>query len=469
MSDYTPEGSASGESFSLVRKEAAMFRPSRRRQRVNPIRPAVDPAGFPPGLKPPAFYIPDNLDLAQFEEGHRLYVAYFLNLIRWKWLCWQTDENGFVPLKRDYLRHFIPDDIFETIRRQLCQRGVIEQSLTHSVGKESKRFRVMPEFWHTHRIVIPDKSFAKKIKRHSEHKNLLPVHRRLNEWLSRIEFDAALAERIIPDMRPDATSRIGLHEYHAQIREMCRSLENGDVAIDSADRFGRVHTPLTRLPRELRGCVHVSGQTLVAVDLANSQPLMAGIVATSYFRNRTAAQRIRDRDFSDGANPYHNRFPESFSTDRPDLADYLRVCESGQLYESLMSAGDTRDKVKVDFLTAMYSANTTKLPLKRTMRVKYPSVASMLTDLKRFDHRRAAHIMQNAESTIFIHAICTRILNNPNCVHIPLFTLHDSLLTVPPYAAIVRSHMLDVFSQLGIQPLIKTSNTTTQPPLPITP
>ncbi len=55
-------------------------------------------------------------------------------------------------------------------------------------------------------------------------------------------------------------------------------------------RFGRFHTPVTRLPRELRCCLSVGGARLVNVDLANSQPLIFGVLARDWLAGTPSAR-----------------------------------------------------------------------------------------------------------------------------------------------------------------------------------
>ena len=214
-----------------------------------------------------------------------------------------------------------------------------------------------------------------------------------------------------------------------------------------------VDTALTSLKKELRTCLKVNGQRLVGLDLANSQPLIAGLVAQQFHRSNKAAVRLRDRIFKDKSNPYHRRHLQQSDTDRLDLKRYIEICEKGQLYESLMENGDDRDRVKCRFLTSMYGKNNWCDPLKDRLTRLYPSVAGMLTFLKAHDYRHAAHVMQNAEAVIFIHSIADRIRQErPD---LPIYTIHDSILTTPDTLDYVRSIILETFERLGVYPLLR--------------
>jgi hypothetical protein len=118
-------------------------------------------------------------------------------------------------------------------------------------------------------------------------------------------------------------------------------------------------------------------------------------------------------------------------------------------------------KVKRRLLTAYYSANKPKNPkypneMKRRLRAAFPLVARMLSELKRKDHARAAHLMQNYESAVFVKRICGRIVTERPGVL--LVTKHDSILTTPDHVDYLRGMILDEFAALGVNPTLKVES-----------
>ena len=404
--------------------------------------------------EPPAFYVPINLDPRIVAKGQRQYAACFLSLLHWKWLCWQADDSGWIPLKHAYITRIIPDKVWPTLRERLWGKRVILWSGFWTPGKQAQRYQIAPEYRQTKRIECTNDALARRIHEvyATETVPLLPVHRWLQEKLALLEFDLALAEKIITTMEPDTDSTMPIAEYRQMLAEMCKRIVNEDYWF-MCDRFGRVHTPITSLAKELRKCLRVDGQPLVGLDLANSQPLVAGLIARQFYHSRMKAMRFRSRTFQQDGNPYHRRHLEGSETNRPDLNRYLEVCEAGQLYESLMQADDDRDRIKRRFLTAMYGKNHWRDPLKDQLTQLHPSVAGMLTSLKRHNYRHAAHVLQNAEAVIFIHTIADRIRQERP--ELPVYTIHDSILTVPPAIGYVREVILDVFDRLGVHPFLR--------------
>jgi hypothetical protein len=143
-----------------------------------------------------------------------------------------------------------------------------------------------------------------------------------------------------------------------------------------------------------------------------------------------------------------------FSTQNQDLDRYLGLCEEGQLYEYLMEPGEERSRLKTRLFTDVYFGKPCyRSPLKQRFEREFPTIAWMLRSLKQEDFRQVAWLMQSYESTLFIAIICQRIMmERPQ---LPIFTIHDSILTVPEGVEYVRDVMLEEFARLGIVPALK--------------
>ena len=144
---------------------------------------------------------------------------------------------------------------------------------------------------------------------------------------------------------------------------------------------------------------------------------------------------------------------------RADLDSYLRACEDGRLYEELMEPGDDRAKFKTRLFADVYFGDPGYPSLLRDrFQQMYPTVAGVLRDLKRRGHKHPARLMQSYESTLFIAVVCRRLTQeHPG---IPIFTIHDSILTVPDGMELVRRIILEEFAKLGVCPSLKTEDYT---------
>lgn len=448
---------------------------------------ARGPRKAPANGKPAAFYVPINIDLGEYPADLRWYIAYFLNLIHWRWICkWKwlsTKERSerFVRLKARYVTRIIPPKAWAKVKRLLLDAKVVECDGIANAGRKCLRYRLRDNYSATHRIVCTDNSINRRIWRLmvKDEMTRQPVHRWLRQNLDRLEIDVGKAVAIIAKLKPKKRKRkvpSSTAEYRHVLTEQCQLIDNKDHRL-TCDKYGRVHTLLTSLKKELRSCLRVTvdgkQQPLVEIDLSNSQPLIAGIVALRYYRCSNMSRcRLANIKFT-AANPYlatskslakatptkirqgrkegdgttwpitgnyHSlndctlkdlRFPSPV-TIPVDLREYIRSCEEGRLYETLTLPGENVKRNKRRVLVAFYKANRMgRWPNVMSLRIKklYPSIAAMLKAMKRKEHARAAHIMQNYEATIFVSIICNRIrIERPDVpagVHDPRRTFDD--------------------------------------------
>lgn len=131
------------------------------------------------------------------------------------------------------------------------------------------------------------------------------LHRRNLQW----RFDLRRALQIVGTLEPDDGCRLTTAQYRAIVREQCIRMAERDRYI-TADAYGRVHTPITSLPKALRQCLSIAGRPLVGIDIANSQPLFAGVVARA---DCTAGDRQRR---AIATRRYDGRRPVRYDTQR---------------------------------------------------------------------------------------------------------------------------------------------------------
>lgn len=427
-------------------------------------------------VKPAAFYVPVNLDLDIYGDPGRWYVAYFLNLIHWRWCSRRGDEAGFVRLSWKLLTRVIPREMWTEIRRKLtfyeAYPTVVERRAS-GLGR-CRGYRLAEEFRETRRIVCTDARINRRVaKVYSTEPQQQPVHRWLKAKLDLVRFDMELADSILHTLRPTGR-KMAATEYRRRLRDYCTRLANGDHTF-SVDVYGRVHTLITDLKRELRRCLSVNGQHLVNIDLANSQPLFLGILARQYLAGGRHRKRLLARTFAGTGPPYCvqevRALAKRAGDDLPSgLRDYLRVCESGGFYEALMTedqrkqadaCDESRQRFKRRFYRVLFGRNrprNSRFPnlLKARFRQRFALVADVLRELKRKNYRHSSHVLQNYEATLFIHVICGRVrAERPD---VALYTIHDSMLTTSDQVAYVRGVIREELARLGVTPTIKETS-----------
>jgi len=83
----------------------------------------------------------------------------------------------------------------------------------------------------------------------------------------------------------------------------------------------------------------------------------------------------------------------------------------------------------------------------------FPNVFKAINDLKLKDYRQLAYLLQAHESKIMIDVICRRILDELPGTFIA--TIHDSIMTTPDKAEVVKMIMVREFQRFGLNPMIR--------------
>jgi hypothetical protein len=141
-----------------------------------------------------------------------------------------------------------------------------------------------------------------------------------------------------------------------------------------------------------------------------------------------------------------------------DLERFGQLCLANALYQELQQPGEKLAQVKRLFLAALFERNRSMNPRLRAMQQRiarlFPTVARVAREIKGRQHDRLARLLQNHEATVMIYAVCGRLLReHPG---LPLFTIHDGILTTPEHAATVEAIIMNEWYRLlGVKPTVK--------------
>lgn len=169
-------------------------------------------------------------------------------------------------------------------------------------------------------------------------------------------------------------------------------------------RYGRIFTPVTNMPSDLRPFLKIDGDDqLSEVDVKTCYPFLLTIEAT-------------DNDVSEGA-----------------IADWVQLVTEGDIYDvlgkRLRRSADcdtiSRSKLKKTFYQYVNGTNNAHSQIKKEFTALCPEFAAMLNNLKAKDHRVVAHNLMRHEAEIMFQHVQPRLEES----EIPCFTIHDCLLT----------------------------------------
>lgn len=397
-------------------------------------------------------------------------AKYLFHVINSQKQKWQEDRHGFVNLRYDYLRKIIGQAELKEIRDTLEQFSVIEWRRSFTPGQRSMGYRLTAPFEECSVEFSEDQRLLRRLRRQwsEDERWLLPVHRWLWSCLKRVQLDEDSALSIVSELTPDHDSPLGKSQYQRLLRNtvttFAEQLRNGVVPL-RCDHYGRVHTPITRLPKPIRCCLSIDGRKFVSVDLKNSQPLFCGIVASAYERaSKQKRSSMRQWQATRRAYGRQTRPPCSITAKESsqvvqshtgsacclagpgDLSEYIRNCLNGQFYEVLNHGNRDRSEFKkCVFRDVFFGSDRYPSAVRTEFQSRYPTLHRVIADLKSRDHRVLAWRMQSEESTLFIGRTCRRLMKERFTA--PLVTVHDCLATTEDQVAIVERVVREEFEK----------------------
>lgn len=260
-------------------------------------------------------------------------------------------------------------------------------------------------------------------------------------------------------------------------------VENWDklnrITVDESG--GRFYSRISGLMSPLRNFLKYDQETLVSFDLKNSQPLHFLFMLKSSFWTKgrsqwsleTLNEELYDYLSKEDISPpiMFNRIVKSYTGKEFEFPNFRSLVEKGKLYEFTCyyffnmsktrrnkNKFTTRNKTKKEVLRLMYfNPNEKFSPSHKVFQMfadLFPVEAEVMSLFKERSYRDFPILLQKLEAKVILEEVCRNIFNISS--EIPLFTVHDSIITTEKYSKVVK----EVFSKtyldfLGFTPEIK--------------
>ena len=376
------------------------------------------------------------------EHRYLDYYYYFINLL-YERQAYDRSLDDWVPLNARMLQKVMGRQQ-KRIKDTLIRLGIVEarNNGQYVVGDKSIQYRLTEQYQNErYRRVPPVKASVVRHLSAERKSRLMPktkLQQKLAAWVIRLHIDREAAFRAI--------------EY-LEGRRWCLSRAAIENIAErrfyfSPDKYGRIHTNLTSLPRTLRPFLTVDGQPLWNIDIACSQPVFLYALISKQPAFKSISSNISSK--------YNTSFSSPYDTTLDDVALYYSLVCTGQLYEFIMqTAGITDRKVAKDaFFLFIYCKVTSRLTkVGRILKECFPTIYKICRELKSIDYRDLARTLQRTESAFVIDGVCgTLVRQYP---HVPLFTIHDSIMTTEPFTHLVTAAFAEQSKSTGITPTIK--------------
>ncbi|WP_126244375.1 hypothetical protein [Chitinophaga rhizosphaerae] len=295
----------------------------------------------------------------------------------------------------------------------------------------------------------------------------------LQKKKDRSKWDKTISGRGIEWKNP-YTQYLGTHLNIEKIR---RGLFNAHFD----QNVFRYHSALTSCKREIRNAVTYDGEELVSIDLSNSQPtLLTLLLDDGFWTNEAKGGKLNSSDipylfitpiFANHKhlsntitlckNAQNNRIMEG-----DEMWNYYRMVSSGNFYsefrhllkDKLGFDFKTNDEVKPMLFTVLFTDNRfigqEEAAPKRIFRDIFPQIYEITASIKRAKAENLPILLQRIESYIMYHRVVARIAQEKS--YLPIFTLHDSVVTLKGYEEYVENVMKEEFGKcLGFTPHFK--------------
>lgn len=417
-------------------------------------------------------------------------------------------SNGYIPLYSPALQQKIQN--YKVYLNYLNTAGIIETDNIYSHNQRKSMYYRLRETYigFVTSVEITKRSLIKSIiiksRPHQFEMDILPDMPLteipyLTKWFNdKLQIDKLKAEEFINNecagIRSEKGELQAIRHFNSLISPV-RKILNGELYYNlSIDKTaGRLHTPLTMLKKELRKYVTYDGQRLVGLDLKNSQLFFSMLIVDkqTFCRNRTEDILFYyfSKIDSDGGKNRISKLKKILADKdgETDMVEYKYSVLKGMAYENIGQYTHTyvgypknytekeqkkpeREFTKKSLMKIMngkiiQNAAIQKYkrlnPPKKSPRMEFicyfPNVNKIFDIIKENNYKMISWILQHIEARYILHTVCKQIAENN--AHIPLFTIHDSIITTEEYSAFVQSEMIRIITEsIGLSPRVSIEN-----------
>ena len=416
-------------------------------------------------------------------------AAYILSLFQSETLN-KTNNNldqqekfeGYINLNAELIEEVIGTRYASPVMRWWINTGVVEKRPGYFPGKYSIRYRLNAKYISDPKpFRIISKSVVKRRPKGDVHRTKKLSHLK-SFWDERLKIDGAAARNKIEELSRQNYSE----ENEDEKRRKYQFRSNHIILVDLIERAdftsfhtdgtaGRLHTPLTRLNTDLRPFLTFDDQKLVEVDIKNSQPFFAmALFNPKVFDDLGVADRIRNYNLDFDEERYRKKYLGVMNTSF--ISDVTKCLIYESFRDRINETGNKkfdRDDAKLAYMLAAYSAPwlADKSKKVQIFAQAYPFTADAFNFIKTGERigpkvkKKAgkdasvalACVLQSIEADVMLFNVCGRL--EKEYPEIPLFTIHDSIMTTKGNEEIVKQVMIEEIEKvIRFRPKVETKS-----------
>ena len=454
---------------------------------------------------------PENLDLeeimrsyphneggAPLRKEYLLYICHALLTARASQRKRKEDEGtDFTNLWSVLLDEVIHD--YNRYVNYLIKCGVIECDNHFIKGVKSRGYRFSQKYSGVRIVteevdsyILKKKKRSLKPKRAEEAKKNTWGYGYLTKWLDKgkLQIDEEKAmlwiesyeekkmiDLYLDDSVSDKADNLSIIiDTVEDLKNHVSSINDGSYNYSFSGEGHRLYNSLTNLKKELRTYLTYDGKPLVNIDIKNSQPFLSVVLHDAKFwlgligkgEKDNKWNKIKNREINKEICEYNITLLENAKTlteKESGVENFIELVVDGKFYEYIQlkfepifpGRFDTRDKVKREVLRILYS-NPEDYDKEfyytcALFKHYFPVTFDLFCKIKSKNYKHLPLLLQRIESYLVIDVICKKI--SEEHPEIPLFTIHDSILSTQGNESIVEAFMTQEIKKfIGHEPKI---------------
>lgn len=398
-------------------------------------------------------------------------------------------RNGFVPISSAILQRIIPS--YKKYLDYLIEHGILLTDNWYLKRDKSKGYKFTRKYSSEllNEVLISSAALKKRIERNrkiglkqrTKYKHLLKWYTsELSiDWQAAIEFiknDYRVKKKDhklwVSSSSPDYKDPLRQY-YSSQVS--IKKIQAGDFSISIDDNVRRLHSTLSNMRGDLRKFLTFAYRGLASVDISNSQPYLSLLLLnSSFWSNREGLHLLTI------VNSYKEVFnntsilssfvmlcKKAESRTDSDVHRFKELVLNGEFYTYMASKlgidVNERKQIKSIVFQVLFTDNRfigqEEAAPKRVFKQLFPTVYELFSLIKKKDNATLPRLLQRIESHMVLQVITKRISKEKK--DLPIFTLHDSVITTIGNEMYVNKVMEEEFEKvMGKAPALKIEHWT---------
>jgi hypothetical protein len=432
-------------------------------------------------MKPIIIFLPENLNLEgilkenppkfKYHVDEFKYIVGTITYLKTKHKDYL--ERDYIPLNAKILQSKIR--AYNRCLSYLIEKGIIETDNRFILGEKCRGYKLALKYAERE-YRIEDITKRSLIRKRGDQlvqdKKFIKNYEFLAKWFNeslKIDRDGAINRLEALKHDEAQKGKKGSEErYFLRLATVDQiNKENFHLNVDGTSK--RFHSNLTNLKSSLRNYITYNGQQLCSIDIKNSQPFISSILFKKEFYDKdhkglslySLSKEIYEKtkcgfggileELEEISNIITLVKPDKTQCSS-DLELYLTLIDKGRLYPFMSDAyykksgikldvgiKEERDQIKKSIFLSFYSHNKyfyqENAEMKRLFADIFPTVYKIFSLLKVKQYELLAVILQLVESEIVINRVAKRI--SREYPELPIFTIHDSIVTLVEYSGMV--------------------------------